>query len=609
MSRLRLIVALLLSALALLTAAPAWANYRFSVPEMRMTSTIRPDASVEIEYEIRFENSGQAIDVVDIGLPHEGYNLRNMIASIDDKPLTDIRTSSYIPIGVEVNLRQHAIPTGQSATFRFSAVMPDMVFNDTTRDDFASFRITPTWFDDNLLMGSTDLQIAVRLPPGVQPDQVLHQGKAFTNKAVFADSSLVGWRIENARLSGPHMVGLSFPRASMSRVVVVTRLELLARWFEKSPEVRLISGLLLAAMFGIFFFRYSGGTGWSLFFFLFAGWALLYAYHPRLQLWTMPLWLAVCALMEWRLRRKRSVYLPPLVHVEGGGIKRGLTAPEAAVLLELPLGKVVTLVIFGMLKKGLLVQLAAEPLRVGVAPAFQGMRRPARRKAAAKLGTVIHTYEHEFMDAVDGVSDVEDTDFSDALNTLVTHVSDRVMAFDVEETKAYYRSIVARAWTQAKAIGEVELRTKEVDKNLEWMLIDDGWSSSFTTWDQSGYRYRPSWVRSATPSSGGVAAGLPDVGGGKHSAPSLGDVTASFAGWAENVTGKLASTISPSQLKAAAGESGGAINLSGADKVTGDVLAAFFSGSGSSGGGGGGGGSSCACAGCACACACAGGGR
>jgi hypothetical protein len=95
--------------------------------------------------------------------------------------------------------------------------------------------------------------------------------------------------------------------------------------------------------------------------------------------------------------------------------------------------------------------------------------------------------------------------------------------------------------------------------------------------------------------------------GGAHAAPSFGDVAASFAGWTESLTGQMASVISPTQLAVDGGGGKGVVNLSGADHVTGDVLAAFFSGSGGGGGGGGGGG--CACAGCACACACAGGGR
>ena len=50
-------------------------------------------------------------------------------------------------------------------------------------------------------------------------------------------------------------------------------------------------------------------------------------------------------------RKRLQQYLPPRVGIESGGIKRGLTPAEAALLQELPLAKVLLLVIFGLLKK------------------------------------------------------------------------------------------------------------------------------------------------------------------------------------------------------------------------------------------------------------------
>jgi hypothetical protein len=74
--------------------------------------------------------------------------------------------------------------------------------------------------------------------------------------------------------------------------------------------------------------------------------------------------------------------------------------------------------------------------------------------------------------------------------------------------------------------------------------------------------------------------------------------------------GGLATAIMPGSLKLP-GVRGGFVDLSGVDKVTGDVFEALSksSGSGSGKSGRSGSGCACACAGCACACACAGGGR
>jgi hypothetical protein len=621
----RAVVAALLALVTLTVVSPASAAYSFRVSKMRMENTLARDASVRIAYEIHFENEpyAQAIDVVDIGLPHPHYDLRTMTASVDGHPLYRIRRSSYIDIGVEVQLGSEAIGPGRSATFRFEAVMPDMIYSDTTRDDLASFRITPTWFDPNLLVGTTDLQIAVFLPPGAPPEQVLSQNEPFTHKAVADGTTLVGWRFPATMAAGPRMVGVSFPRSSVDRVVVITRLELLARAFEASPFARVLLGIAAAVIFGIFFFRFSGRTGVSVFVFLVAVVGIVYGLYPRAQLWTSPGWLLVGLLLEWRLRRKRRVYLPPLVHVEGGGIKRGLTAPEAAVLLERPLGQVVTFVVFGLLKKGLVRSTSVQPLVVEVPPELRGEdergarlapldRQKKRRRHAAQMGTVIHAYEHAFLDEIEAGAAlaIEERDFTEATRGLITHVADRVMAFDVKATKEYYRRIVERAWTEARSIGDLESRTKKVDKDLEWMLLDPGWPGTFGEWDRAGYAYRPLWMRSGVTPAPVMRSGAPAAPVSTSGAPTFGDAAASFAGWTENVTGSLSQLLSPSTLQAAKGETG-VVNLSGADKVTGELLSAFFSNSGGGGGGGGssGGGCACACAGCACACACAGGGR
>jgi hypothetical protein len=74
--------------------------------------------------------------------------------------------------------------------------------------------------------------------------------------------------------------------------------------------------------------------------------------------------------------------------------------------------------------------------------------------------------------------------------------------------------------------------------------------------------------------------------------------------------GGLAAAIMPGSMSLPDAK-GGLVDLSGVDRVTGDVFEALAesSGSGGSGGSGGSSGCACACAGCACACACAGGGR
>jgi hypothetical protein len=170
--------------------------------------------------------------------------------------------------------------------------------------------------------------------------------------------------------------------------------------------------------------------------------------------------------------------------------------------------------------------------------------------------------------------------------------------FDLSETKDYYRAIIRKAVQQASAIGEIPQREQAIDRNFEWILMDDHFPTVFTY----GRPYYPTWSRGSTVSMPGGASAAPSAGGGT----SFGDVASSFAGWAENTMGNMASAISPGALSLAH-PAGGFLDLSGADHLSGEFFQALAESG--SGGGGGGGGCACACAGCACACACAGGGR
>jgi hypothetical protein len=617
-----LALAAVLLLLALFVPSATAQTYSFSVPEMKMQVYIQPDASARIIYDITFKNNAYAypIDIVDIGTPHEGYDISNMKASIDNVALNIIRPSEYVKPGVEIHLGNRSIAASRQGTLHFEFTMPDMVYQDTTRGDYASLQITPTWFDKKFVTGSSDIQIAIHMLPDIKPEEMLYQKTPFTDKAIFEGHSVALWRWQNGSATGPHLVGISFPKRGMSRVIQQTILDLLLKWFKDNPDARFIAGAVFFLLFGFLFFRFTGGTGISVFVLLSAGLIWLFVVSPAAHLFSFLPLVASILLFESRRWWRRKNYLPAFAQVEGGGIKRGLTAPEAAVLLEMPLNKVLTLVIFGLLKKGILRQVRATPLVVEVADEFRapkGERRAEalsqqRRKAAQEKGTVLHSYEEPFLNALEWNAGrpVAEIDFGSAMRKLVESVAGKVKNFDLSDTQDYYRQIIRRALQEAQAIGEIEEREKVIDRNFEWILLDDDYPTVFGP--QRGYNYQPVWTRPIFVGGHGTAAPAPSAAPGVP-APggrsTFGDVAASFAGWAENTMGSMASAISPGSLQVP-GTHGGVIDLSGADVVTGDIfeaLAEAAAKSATSGGGGGGGG--CACAGCACACACAGGGR
>jgi hypothetical protein len=593
--------------------APASAQeYLFGVPNLKMYVTVQSDATVKIDYQITFHNNPGArpIDVVDIGTPHSGYSLGNVSASIGGHTLTDIRHSSYVE-GFEVHLGNAKIMPGKTDTLHVVFTIPKMIFQDTTRKDYASFRITPTWYGNQNVTGNTHIQVAIQLPENVKPEEALFQDLPFTNKALTKQGVVVYWDFPAVRLTGPHMVAVSFPKGNL-KIIKQTALDLLLKWFSGSQEARIVCGLIFLALFAIAFFRFSGGTGFSVFFILSAAACVGFYFSPGWHLISLPAAVVLVGLNEWLLRKRKMHYMPPIAQVEGGGIKRGLTAPEAAVLLELPIAKVLSLVIFGMLKKGILHQLSADPLTVAVdeslklksdeLPADEKARTQFYRDAGQKKAVVVHSYEQPFLFLLEKNPNkpVKEIDFGVPVRKLIASAAERMAGFNLRETQDYYRSIIKRAAEQAAAIGDIPQRQATVDRNFEWILMDDDYPTVFTGWP-----YRPIWTRGAPMHIPGAPA-VPTSAPGIPGDTSFKDVAASFSGWAENTMGDMASAIGPGSLSP--GQSaGGFLDLSGADRVTGDIFSALAEASTKGGGGGGGGG--CACAGCACACACAGGGR
>lgn len=616
MRRCSLVLAGVMLAIGLAGSAGAQ-EYRFSVPSLDMQVLVQPDASVKIAYDITFQNSpgGHAIDVVDIGAPHPGYDLGTIQASINGHALGDIRVSQYVTPGFEVHLDRWEIQPGRSGVLHVEFPMPDLVYQDTTRGDYASLRITPTWFGEEYVEGTTQLRVAIHLPQGVQPEEVLHQGEAFQQKVRTAEGVSAVWIWPATRLTGAHLVGLSFPKRVMNRVVEKTKLDLLLEWFAGSPGARWTVAIAFFVMFAVTYFRFTGGTGLSVFVVLSGILGLVFAVSPGSQLLALPLGALLLWWNEWGLARRKAHYMPPIAQVEGGGIKRGLTAPEAAVLLELPLGRVLGLVIFGMLKKGLVRQVQADPLVVEVDEKFRTsgsktseLDRMKRYLSAAKeKGIVMHNYEEPFLLLVETTpgKPIHEINFAPAMRQLIEGAAARMKGFDLSQTQDYYRSIVRQAVDQAKTVGDVQQSQQQVDRNFEWILLDDRYPTVLV---DSGYQ--PSWLERRTEStssstpSGGAPSGTPSMPG----QTTFRDVAASFAGWTESTMGSLAGAISPGALQLPQA-GGGFLDLSGADRMTGAFFQALSEASSSGGGGGGGGGGGCACAGCACACACAGGGR
>jgi hypothetical protein len=284
--------------------------------------------------------------------------------------------------------------------------------------------------------------------------------------------------------------------------------------------------------------------------------------------------------------KRKLQYLPPKIQIEGHGIKRGLTAVEAGILMEQPLDKVMTMVLFGTVKKNAATVITKDPLKLQITSP-----QPAD----------LHDYEKDFLAAF-ALEDLaaRRKALQEMTVKLVNGISDKMKGFSRKETIDYYKDIMERAWQQIEAAGTPEVKSQMFDESLEWTMLDKNYDDR-TRRVFTGPVYVPIWWGNFDPGYRSTVA----------------------SGTGKSVSVPTSSSHGPVSLPGSTFAASVVTGVQGfSSRVLGDVKT-FTSGitnrtnpvpvvkSGSSGGGfhGSGGGCACACACAGCACACAGGGR
>lgn len=533
--------------------------YYFQVEKLIADVYWESDGTVRVEYEIFFYNdpSADRMEYIDIGVPTSSYSLSSISATIDGIPITNIESSPYVSPGVALGLGANAIPPGSRAVVRvsISGVRNALYFGD--EEAYASALFSPNWFDREYVYGSTALTVRYHLPPGVLPEEPRwHEspsGWPQDAPATGLDSNgriVYEWSNSNANGYTAYVFGASFPSQYVPEQVLQT----------ERPEIgtRLDAGELIPL-------------------FCFGGFFLIAIFFVVIGLTSA--------------NRRKLDYLPPKISIEGHGIKRGLTAVDAAILLETDLDRVFTMVLFSVIKKGAVKVVEEEPLKIEkLTPQPEGLR----------------AYETGFVKAMlKSDKKVRSRKLQDVAISLVKSVQKKMKGFSLKETKAYYRSIVKQAWNQVETAETPEVRSERFAESLEWSMLDRDFNGRTQRVFRSGPVFVPIWWGNYRPSTvtsgGGRAVGTtPTSVSVSHSRssplPTLpgSDFAANIVGGIESTAGNIVSNISDFTGRVT--------------KTTNPPPPP------SSRGGGGrsfGGGSSCACA-CACAgcaCACAGGGR
>ncbi len=542
MRRWRTVLLLAAFVFLLSPAGTAWAQtYSFTLDREEVDVWINRDGSLRLAYAFTFTCDAWAdpIDVVDVGLPNENYLLADIRAEVNGKALIPIVHSPYVQPGVAVPLGSHTIRPGRSGTVRvWVDSIGKMVYEDSQDANYASVQFSPTWFDGDLVHGTTALTVRFHLPPGVRPEEPRWHASPSgwpqeqPETSIEEDRIVYRWTNPSASPDRPYIFGASFPRSYVDELAiqkapspVLKALEAVGR-FLTNPLV-LIGALIVG----------------------------------------------VIVLGSRAQARRRMAYFPPEMKVEGVGIKRGLTAVEAAIVLETPLNKVLTMILFGLLKKGALGVIQDDPLRL-------------QKNEPQPEG--LHPYEQDFLAAIDAKGALQERKLQEMMIALVQGVNNKMKGFSRKETAAYYRDIIRRAWEHVEKAQTPEVRSRLFDEGLEWTLLDDDFERRTERTFREGPVYLPTWWGHYRPWA--LPAGR---------TPTTGPVTIPGADFAARVVRSVSDTAGRI-VRSVTDFTGGVT------RVTNPLPRPSYSGSSRSGGGCA---CACACACAGCACACAGGGR
>jgi len=545
MWRLLCLVAFVLIAVSPVVMAQDWS---FTVPQNTVNVYINGDGTARIVYDIVFVNDpgAPAMDGIDVGMPNSSYDLSATSASLNGVPITNIDHSPYVTPGIGVELGSHAIGSGQTGQFHFETTVQNLVYKDSKDEEYASVEFSPTWFDGSMAHGTTRLEVNLHLPVGVTSEEPRYHDEPFT-EAYFEDDRVVySWIKEDAQPDRKYVFGVSFPRRVVDEGVIQT-----------TPAFT-FPDLSSCCSSPVFWF---GGMA--------IGWAVLSFLGKRTQ------------------KQRRMKYMPPAVSVEGSGVKRGLTAVEAAILLEAPLDKVMTMILFGLVKKGVITVESEKPLRVKV-------QEPLPEDLKLRY------YERRFINAIGDDGQPAEGALRELIIDLIGDVNKKLTGFSRNETKVYYKDIAARAWQQVEAADTPQVLGERWGDGLEWTMLDDDWDHRTrevfrdrpVVLPRWWWYYRP-WVAStghARPSTpmpsggGGAPVTLPTLPGA--------DFANTVVTGVENAANTVVSSVE-----------------SFTSRITGTTNPPPKTSSSSSSSRGGGYSCACACACAGCACACAGGGR
>jgi len=397
-------------------------NLVYSIDKEYAKLWVNSDGTIDLFYNITVSCSSGSIGFLTVGIPKTfsvDYVTDDQGTQLNFEDIS--RGSDYL---LDIELKQRIGPDkpNKTATFLILVNVRDMVWEDETNKGNVAVLFTPAWWD-NPPAPIIDLRVQIVAPEGVTQSELKTNIEAVIIQT--EDGISAYWERSHLLPSEKVSFGVSFPERYVSN-------------FQRSQsDIAFYVGLIVAIIAII-----------TIVFIVFA-----------------------------IRRRTKQAYNRPTISMEALGPARGLTAPEAAIVLELKPIQVLTMILYGLLRKGLVEMLQSEPFvklrEIAVDP-----QKPENSEAHRKLPKKRY-YEILFLNSIKSDGSLDERLLAQVYMVLRDNVDNKIRGYSRIDTANYYTSIVSKAWAQVTQAETPEVKLKTVDEQLEWLLADEKYGSRF----------------------------------------------------------------------------------------------------------------------------------